>query len=70
MRIGLRPDAENGSLRRWRVVIGRAYNDFQANFPGYGPTLLASLALSVDGRTDGSNFPNMLLPTEREPYGL
>ena len=70
MRIGSRPNAESGSLRRWRVVIGTAYNDFQTNFSGYGPTLLTLLALSVDGRTDGSNFPNMMLAAEREPYGL
>jgi len=69
-RIGLRSDGESGSLRHWRGVIGKTYADFQAKFPGYGPVLLASLAMDADGRTRGSDFPNLMVPKEREPYGL
>lgn len=70
VRIGLCSDAEGRPLRHWRGVIGKTYADFQANFPGYEPTLLVSLAVAMDGRAKGSNYPNLLLPTEREPYGL
>ena len=55
---------------RWKEVIGKAYADFQANLPGYEPSLLSSLAMTVDGRTEGSNYPNLILPAERERYGL
>ena len=69
-RIELRSRAESGSLRHWRGVIKEAYVDFQASLEGYGPSLLVTLSLSVDGRTEDSSFPNLALPTEREPYGL
>ena len=69
-RIGLRSDIESGPLRHWRRVIGKAHADFQTGFLGYGPALLISLAVRVDGRTEDSNFPNLLLPTERERCGI
>ena len=69
-RIGLRSDTEGGSLRRWRRVIGKAYDDLQANFLGFGPALLVSLAIGVDGRTEDSSFPSLTVPVERERYGL
>ena len=69
-RIGLRSDIENGSLRHWRRVIGKAHADLQANFLGFGPALLVSLAIGVDGRTEDSSFPNLMIPVERQPYDL
>jgi len=69
-RIGLCSDAGSGSLRHWRGAIGKTYADFQANFPGYEPILLASLAMGADGRTGGTSFPNLMVPKERVPYGL
>ena len=69
-RIESRPHLENGSLRHWRGVIGMVYTNFQANPLGYGPDSLVSLALSVDGRTADSSYPNLLLAEERECYGL
>ena len=61
---------ENGSLSNWEAVIGKAYADFQANFLGPGHNSFASSVLSVDGRSEGSNFPNLIVPGERERYGL
>ena len=69
-RIGFGSDIQSGSLRYWRRVIGKAYADFEVGFSGYGPTLLASSMVGVDGRTEDSNFPNLILPAERERYGL
>ena len=69
-RIGLRSYTESGPLRYWRNVIEKAYADFQVGFSGYGPTLLVSLAFGADGRTEDSNFPNFIIPAERERYGL
>ena len=62
--------AESESLRYWRGVIGKAHANLQANLAGCGPSLLMSLALSVDGRTADSSYPNLLLQKERENYGF
>ena len=58
------------SLRYWRGVIGKAYTDTQANPLEDGPDPLISSALSIDGRTEGSRYPNLLLPEERARHGL
>lgn len=70
VRIGLGSDAERGSLRRWREVISKTHAEFEATFPGNGPSLLASLAVSIDGRMESSAYPNLMVPKERERYGL
>ena len=69
-RIKSRPDVESELLRHWRGVIGEAYAGFQANPVGYGPNPMTSMFFSMDGRTKDSTYPNLLLPKEREPYGL
>ena len=70
VRIGSLPHDESGRLRHWRGVIEKAYADFQTNPLGYGPTLVISLAISMDGREGDSSFPNLLVAEGREPYGL
>ena len=70
IRIGLCSHSRSGSLQYWREVIKKAYVEFQVNLLGYGPTALISLALSADGRTPDSKYPNLLLHEERERYGL
>ena len=69
-RIVLRSDIESGSLRSSRRVIEKAYVDFQAGFLGEGPSLVISLAMGMDGRTEGSSFPNLMSHAERERYGF
>lgn len=61
---------EGKSLRFWRGVIEMAYADFQKNPLGYGPSLFTSMAISMDGRTEDSSFPNLLATEQRVPYGL
>lgn len=68
--IGLDLDPENKSLRRWRIVVVKAYADFQEKIVGLGHASFASLAISLDDLSEGSKFPNLLLPGEREPYGI
>ena len=70
IRIGSRSHVEGTSLRYWRGIIGKAYADLQVNLLRCGPSLLISLALLVDGRTEGSRYPNLLLQNERENYGF
>ena len=69
-RIELRLDGCNGSLRHWGMVIGRTYDEFQANFPVFEADSFASLVMSSDGRSEDSSFPNLVVPGERERYGL
>ena len=69
-RAGLRSavDVEGGSLRHWRRVIGKAHVDFQVGFLGHGPSLIISLAMGVDGRTENSSFPNLVLHKQLGHY--
>ena len=69
-RIRLQFDAVNGSLLRWKTVIEDAYGDFQVGFPGFKPDSFASLVMTMDGRSEDSNYPNLVVPSERERYGL
>ena len=69
-RVKIHFDVESGLLQYWRPVIEKAYVDCQANLPGLEPDSFASLVMSGDGRAEGSNFPNFLVPAEREQYGL
>ena len=69
-RIGLHLDNESGSLQHWRIVIGRVYANFRSNFLGPEHHSFASSVISVDGRSEGSDFPNLVLPSERGHYGF
>jgi hypothetical protein len=69
-RLGLGSGAENGPLRRRKTIIEKAYDDFRANLPGFEPTSFASLVIATDGRSEDSSYPNLLVPEERERYGL
>jgi hypothetical protein len=69
-RIGLHLDTENGSLGHWRAVIRKAHTDFQANFLGSGHNEFASFVFSMDGREEGSEFPNLMLPAEKDRHGV
>ena len=61
---------ENQSLRYLRAVIGNTHAIFQAKLLGCRPSPLMLLVLSVDGRTEDSEYPNLITESGREPYGL
>ena len=65
-----RSHTESRLLRYWRAAIGKAYTDTHLNPLEDGPDPLISSALSIDGRTEGSRYPNLLLPEERARHGL
>ena len=69
-RVRLQLDAKNGSLGYWKTVIEKTCADFQTKLPGFEPDPFASLVFAADGRSAGSNFPNLIEPGERERYGL
>ena len=62
--------AESELLRYCRGVIWKSQADFQAKLLGCGTSPLVLWVMLVDGRTEGSDFPNLALPAGREPYGL
>lgn len=70
VRSGLCSHTENESLRYLRGVIGKVHSDFHANLQGCGPSPLLSMAVLLDGRTADSKYPNLILHSGREAYGL
>lgn len=60
-------ESEYESLQYWRGVIGEVHANFQTKLLACGPSLLMSLALSMDSRTADSN---LLLHAAQEPFGL
>lgn len=69
-RCRLHLDAANGSSGQWKMVIEGAYADFRENLPEFEPDQFVSLVFATDGRSGGSNYPNLIAPEERERYGL
>jgi len=62
---------EHGTkLRHWREIVARVHADFEANLPDAELPNLAVQAAWVDGRTEGSRYPNLLLPGMGERYGI
>ena len=47
----------NGPLRRWRIVIEKAYTKLRENLSGFEPTTFAFLALATDGRSENLSYP-------------
>jgi len=70
MRIGLCSHAEREPLQYLRGVIGKVHADFQEDLLGCGPSQILSSAMLVDGRTEDSEYPNLLLRSGLELYGL
>ena len=69
VRIGLFPYAESELMRYCGGVIGKAHADFRAKLLECGPTHPMVSAVLVNGRTEDSEFPNLLLDSGRESYG-
>jgi len=70
LRVGLCSHVESGRLRHLGVVIGKVHVAFQTKLRELRPSPLVTMYMVVDGRTEDSEFPNLLLPSGREPYGL
>ncbi|KAF9646810.1 hypothetical protein BDM02DRAFT_2889392 [Thelephora ganbajun] len=58
------------NFRHWRKTVAEVYSDFVAKLPGAESPILSSRARQLDGRTEGSRYPNMMLPWVRQRYGL
>ena len=69
-RIGHLSDKENASLRRHRDIVAEALSVFKAKLPDQSPLPAAALLAFVDGRQHGSQYPNFMLDSERQSFGL
>ena len=57
-------------LRHWREIVAEVYGDFEAKLPDAGYPNLVIKAGWVDGRTEGSRYPNLMLPGMGQRYGI
>ena len=58
------------NLMRWRETVAGVYSDFLAKLPDAEPPILTARAHETDGRTEGSRYPNFMLPWVQQRYGL
>lgn len=58
------------SLRHQREIVAEACSDFKAKIPDQSPISVTALSVFVDGRQEGSKYPNFMLASERHGYGL
>lgn len=68
-RIAKLPLPRGTRLRHWKQIVERLHLDFAARLPEATPPPLAVRVREEDGRTEGSQYPNLILPRERQPYG-
>ena len=62
---------EHGAkLRHWRETVAKVHSDFAARLPDAQVPTLAQRASWIDGRTDESRYPNLLLPGVWKQYGV
>ena len=47
-----------------------ALSDFKARLPDESPKSITALLVFVDGRQEGSKYPNFMLSSSRWSYGL
>lgn len=64
------PPERNTELRYWKQIVEKSHLDFTKRLPEAKPPALAVQAQREDGRTEGSQHPNLILPWERNRYGL
>lgn len=71
LRLSDRSHEENKSLRRHREVVAEAWTDFNAKLPDHqSPLSITARLVFVDGRQEGSKYPNFMLASEVQNYGL
>jgi hypothetical protein len=60
---------ESASLRRHRKTVAEAWADSKAKLQD-SPLLITAQSAFVDGREEGSRYPNFMLASVRSDYGL
>jgi hypothetical protein len=64
------PFERGTKLRHWREIVAGVHLDFETKIPDPGPPTLLARAIWEDGRTEGSRYPNLMLPGVRQKYGV
>lgn len=64
------PRERGTKLRFWKQIVEKHHLDFVARLPAGETPTLAVLVQHEDGRTEGSQYPNLIPSGEREQYGL
>jgi hypothetical protein len=70
LRIGSLSLEEGARLWCWKEVVVEACADFERRIPKCELPILAALALLEDGRSEGSKYPSLMMPADRETYGI
>jgi hypothetical protein len=61
---------EGASLQHHREIVEEARLDMKTKLPNESPKSITASLVFVDGRQEGSNYPNFMLASERTSYGL
>ena len=69
-RIGCLLHEESASLRYCREIVAAALADIEAKLPNPTPSVLSAQMMFLDGREEGSGYPNFLMVSEKDGYGL
>lgn len=69
-RIRCLPLGEDARLRYWKDIVAEACMAFERRLPKCEPPILTAMALLEDGRSEGSEYPNFMLPSTRDRYGI
>ena len=69
-RLATTPLEHDTKLRHLRETVAEVYSDFAARLPKARlPALIVRAALE-DGRTEGSRYPNLIIPGVKQQYGI
>jgi hypothetical protein len=69
-RLATAPLKHDTKLRHWREIVAEVYSDFAAKLPEAKLPTLTIRAQLIDGRTEESRYPNLMLPGMGEHYGI
>jgi len=69
-RLATVPPEHGTKLRQWRETVAGAYSDFTAKLPEPKLQALALRASLIDGRTEESRYPNLMIREVGEQYGI
>lgn len=69
-RIAKVPSERAADLRNRKQAVTKAHLEFSVKLPDFRVPTLAWLVGWVDGRTEGSQYPNLIPPIARREYGI
>ena len=64
------PLEDSTKLQHCKKVVTKLHQDIVAKLPGASRPPLINVVLQMDGRVEGSRYPNFILPQGRQLYGI